>query len=178
MSLEICEVKNTEKTKLKSSIFFKGKVELTIEPEAECKFTRINEDLYPNQQKVYFPLFDNMIFIKTSAHDRLRNKSVTFKGNLIQDDEIEIIKSSIKENIKKENIRYNEYKKELEKEISEMISSLSSEISNQKEFLKKDCLTKQQYNENIKILFHRPLLYIRIPVKVIAVIAASRMIVV
>ena len=62
MSLEICEVKNPEKLKLKNSIFFKRRVKLIMEPNAECKFIRISEDLYSKQQKVYFPLFENMIF--------------------------------------------------------------------------------------------------------------------
>jgi len=152
MSLEICEIDNKEKLKLKNSAFFKRKVQLTIEPDAKCKFTRISEDLYPKQQKCYFPIFENMIFVKGSNEKRLQNQYQIFKGSYIKDDEIDMIKSLIKENIEKESVKYKEYKKELEKEISEIISGLSSEITNQKSFLEKDCLTKQQYNENIKIL--------------------------
>ena len=82
MSLEICEVKNPEKLKLKNSIFFKRRVKLIMEPDAECKFIRISEDLYSKQQKVYFPLFENMIFTKTSRDDRLQNQKLRFKRKL------------------------------------------------------------------------------------------------
>jgi methanogenic corrinoid protein MtbC1 len=162
MSLEICEVNDPEKLKLKNSILFKGRFKLILEPSAECKFTRISEDIYSKQQKVYFPLFENMIFTKASSDDRLQSQRLVFKGNLIQDDEIEMIKSLIKENIEKENARYKEYKKELEKEISEIVNSLGSEISNQKDFLDKEFLTKHQYNEHIKTLLSAYLDIIRL----------------
>ncbi|MCE5328920.1 hypothetical protein LLG07_01085 [bacterium] len=152
MSLEICEVNTPEKLKLKSSIFFKNRIRLIIGPDTECKCTRISEDLYFKQQKYYFPIFEKIIFVKTSNDNQSQNLPLIFKGIFIHEDEIGMIKSLIKENIEKENIKYNKYKKTLDKEISEIIGSLSSEIDNQKKFLKKDYLTKQQYNENIKIL--------------------------
>ena len=162
MSLEICEVNDPEKLKLKNSILFKERFKLILEPSAECKFTRISEDIYSKQQKVYFPLFENMIFTKASSDDRLQSQRLVFKGNLIQDDEIEMIKSLIKENIEKESVKYDKRKKELENEISEIVGSLSNEITNQKDFLEKDCLTKQQYNEHIKILLSSYLDIIRL----------------
>jgi hypothetical protein len=162
MSLEICEVNDPEKLKLKNSILFKGRFKLILEPDAECKFTQVSEDIYSKQQKYYFPIFENMIFIKTSSDDRLQNQRLVFKGSLIQNDEIEMIKSLIKENIEKESVKYDKRKKELENEISEIVGSLSNEITNQKDFLEKDCLTKQQYNEHIKILLSSYLDIIRL----------------
>lgn len=152
MSLEICEVSIPEKLKLRSSIFFKNRIRLVIDPDAECKFMRISEDLYSKQQKYYFPIFEKMIFTKISSDKHPKNNSLIFSGSFIQEYEIEMIKSLIKENIEKENAKYNKHKKALDKEISEIIGSLSNEIANQKDYLKKDYLTKQQYNENIKIL--------------------------
>ena len=52
MSLEICETITPDKLTLKDSRFFKDKVQLTIEPGAECKFTKISDELYFRQKKV------------------------------------------------------------------------------------------------------------------------------
>jgi len=152
MSLEICETITPDKLTLKNSRFFKDKVQLTIEPGAECKFIKISDELYFKQKKVYFPIFKSIIFIKASKDNQPNNFALIFKGIVIEDDEIGIIDSVIQENIEKEKQKYEEYKKNLDKEISLIISSMNLEISNQKKFLKKDCLTKSQYNENIKTL--------------------------
>lgn len=152
MSLEICETITPDKLTLKNSRFFKDKVQLTIEPGAECKFIKISDELYFKQKKVYFPIFKSIIFIKASKDNQPNNFALIFKGIVIEDDEIGMIDSVIQENIEKEKQKYEEYKKNLDKEISLIISSMNLEISNQKKFLKKDCLTKSQYNENIKTL--------------------------
>ena len=152
MSLEICETVTPDKLTLKNSIFFKGKVQLTIEPGAECKFVKISDELYFKQKKVYFPILKSIIFTKASKDNQPNNFALIFKGIVIEDGEIGIIDSAIKENNEKEKQKYEEYKKNLDKEISLIISSMNLEISNQKKFLKKDCLTKSQYNENIKTL--------------------------
>ena len=152
MSLEICETITPDKLTLKNSRFFKDKVQLTIEPGAECKFIKISDELYFKQKKVYFPIFKSIIFIKASKDNQPNNFALIFKGIVIEDGEIGIIDSAIKENNEKEKQKYEEYKKNLDKEISLIISSMNLEISNQKKFLKKDCLTKSQYNENIKTL--------------------------
>lgn len=152
MSLEICETITPDKLTLKNSRFFKDKIQLTIEPGAECKFIKISDELYFKQKKVYFPIFKSIIFIKASKDNQPNNFALIFKGIVIEDDEIGMIDSVIQENIEKEKQKYEEYKKNLDKEISLIISSMNLEISNQKKFLKKDCLTKSQYNENIKTL--------------------------
>ena len=152
MSLEICETITPDKLTLKNSRFFKDKVQLTIEPGAECKFIKISDELYFKQKKVYFPIFKSIIFTKASKDNQANNFALIFKGSIIEDDEIGMIDSVIQENNEKENQKYGEYKKNLDKEISLIINSMNLEISNQKKFLKKDCLTKSQYNENIKIL--------------------------
>jgi hypothetical protein len=152
MSLEICETVTPDKLTLKNSRFFKGKVQLTIEPGAECKFVKISDELYFKQKKVYFPILKSIIFTKASKDNQPNNFALIFKGIVIEDGEIGIIDSAIKENNEKEKQKYEEYKKNLDKEISLIISSMNLEISNQKKFLKKDCLTKSQYNENIKTL--------------------------
>ena len=152
MSLEICETVTPDKLTLKNSRFFKDKVQLTIEPGAECKFIKISDELYFKQKKVYFPIFKSIIFTKALKDNQPNNFALIFKGIVIEDGEIGMINSVIKENIEKEKQKYEEYKKNLDKEISLIISSMNLEISNQKKFLKKDCLTKSQYNENIKTL--------------------------
>ncbi|MHB1336687.1 MAG: hypothetical protein ACYCXQ_12155 [Candidatus Humimicrobiaceae bacterium] len=152
MSLEICETITPDKFILKDSRFFKDRVQLTIEPGAECRFTKISDELYFRQKKVYFPLFKSIIFTKASRDDLANNIPMIFKGSFIEDDEIGMIKSVLQENNEKENQKYEEYKKNLDKEISLIISNMNLEISNQKKFLKNDYLTKSQYNENIKTL--------------------------
>ena len=152
MSLEICETITPDKLTLKYSRFFKDKVQLTIEPDAECKFTKISDELYFRQKKVYFPIFKSILFTKASRYDQPNNIPIIFKGSFIEDDEIGMIESVIHENNEKDNIKYEEYKKNLDREISSIINSMNQEISNQKIFLKKDYLTKSQYNENIKTL--------------------------
>jgi hypothetical protein len=152
MSLEICETVTPDKLTLKSSRFFKDRVQLTIEPGAEIKFTKINDELYFKQKKVYFPIFKSIIFTKASRDNRPNDLAMIFKGIIIEDDEIGMIDSVILENNEKEKQKYEEYKKNLDKEISLKINSMNQEISNQKKFLKKNCLTKAQYNENIKTL--------------------------
>ena len=154
MSLEICETITPDKLALKDSRFFKDKVQLTIEPDAECKFTKISDELYFRQKKVYFPIFKSILFIKASRYDQPNNIPIIFKGSFIEDDEIGMIESVIHENNEKDNIKYEEYKKNLDREISSIINSMNQEISNQKIFLKKDYLTKLQYNENIKTLIN------------------------
>jgi len=152
MSLEICETITPDKLTLKNSRFFKNKIQLTIESGAECKFIKISDELYFKQKKVYFPIFKSIIFTKASKDNQPNNFALIFKGIVIEDGEIGMINSVVKENIEKEKQKYEEYKKNLDKEISLIISSMNLEISNQKKFLKKDCLTKSQYNENIKTL--------------------------
>jgi hypothetical protein len=152
MSLEICETISPEKLTLKNSRFFKDKIQLTIEPGAIYKFTVISDELYFRQKKVYFPIFKSMIFVKASRDDLQNDASIIFKGNLIEDDEIGMIKSVIQENNARENQKYEEYKKNLDKDISLIISSMNLEISRQQEFLKKDSLTKSKYNGHIKTL--------------------------
>jgi hypothetical protein len=152
MSLEICETITPDKLTLKNSRFLKDRVQLTIEPGAEYKFTKISDELYFKQKKVYFPIFKSIIFTKISRDNQSKNLALIFKGNLIEDDEIGMIDSVIHENNENEKQKYEEYKKNLDKEISLIINSMNLEISNQKKFLKKDCLTKSQYNENIKTL--------------------------
>jgi hypothetical protein len=152
MSLEICETITPDKFILKDSRFFRDRVQLTIEPGAECKFTKISDELYFRQKKVYFPIFKSIIFTKASRDDQLNNIPMVFKGSFIEDNEIGMIKSAIQEINEKENQKYEEYKKNLDKELSLIINSMNLEISNQKKFLKKDYLTKSQYNENIKTL--------------------------
>ncbi|MHB1377391.1 MAG: hypothetical protein ACYCXB_08225 [Candidatus Humimicrobiaceae bacterium] len=152
MSLEICETITPDKLTLKNSRFFKDKVQLTIEPGAECKFIKISDELYFKQKKVYFPIFKSIIFTKASKDNLPNNFALIFKGIIIKDDEIGMIDSVIQENNKKEKQKYEEYKKNLDKEISLIISSMNLEMSNQKKFLKKKCLTKSQYNENIETL--------------------------
>ena len=63
MSLEICQNITHKKLKLKDSRFFKDKVQLTVEPDAECEFTKISDELYYKHKKYYFPLFENCINI-------------------------------------------------------------------------------------------------------------------
>ena len=152
MSLEICETITPEKFILKDARFFKSRVRLTIEPGAEYKFTKVSDELYFKQKKVYFPIFKTIIFSKVSKDDKYGNNPMIFKGNFIEYDEIVMIKSLIQENNEKENQKYEEYKKNLDKEISSIISSMNTEISHQKEFLKDDLLTNAKYNENIKTL--------------------------
>ena len=152
MSLEICETTTPDKFILKDSRFFKDRVQLTIEPGAECRFTKISDELYFRQKKVYFPIFKSIIFTKASRDDQANNIPMIFKGSFIEDDEIGMVKSVLQENNEKENQKYEEYKKNLDKEISLIISNMNLEISNQKKFLKNDYLTKSQYNENIKTL--------------------------
>jgi hypothetical protein len=152
MSLEICETITPDKFTLKDSRFFKDRVQLTIEPGAECKFTKISDELYFRQKKVYIPIFKSIIFTKASRDNQLNNIPMIFKGSFIEDDEIGIIKSVLLESNEKENQKYEEYKKNLDNEISLIINSMNLEISNQKKFLKNDYLTKSQYNENIKTL--------------------------
>lgn len=154
MSLEICETITPEKFILKDARFFKDRVKLTIEPGAECKFTKISDELYFKQKKVYFPMFRSIIFTKASRDDQAKDIPMIFKGIFIEDDEIGMIKSVIQENNAKENQKYEEYKKNLDKEISLVISNMNTEISHQKEFLKNYYLTNKQYNENIKTLVH------------------------
>jgi hypothetical protein len=152
MSLEICETITPDKFTLKDSRFFKDRVQLTIEPGAECKFTKISDELYFRQKKVYIPIFKSIIFTKASRDNQLNNIPMIFKGSFIEDDEIGMIKSVLLESNEKENQKYEEYKKNLDNEISLIINSMNLEISNQKKFLKNDYLTKSQYNENIKTL--------------------------
>lgn len=152
MSLEICETITPDKLQLKNSRFFKDRVQLTIEPDAQCKFTKINDELYYRQQKVYFPLFENIIFLKISKDNQPKNLPLLFKGNFIEENEIGMIKAVIRENNEKESLKYEEYKKILDKDISFIIENMNTEITNQKNFLKKDYLTKHQYNENINTL--------------------------
>jgi hypothetical protein len=152
MSLEICETITPEKFILKDARFFKDRVKLTIEPGAECKFTKISDELYFKQKKVYFPIFKSIIFTKVSKDDRLNTTPMIFKGNFIEDDEVGMIKSVLQDNNEKENQKYEEYKKNLDQEISLIIGSMNTEISHQKEFLENYQLTKSQYNENIKTL--------------------------
>jgi hypothetical protein len=152
MSLEICETITPDKFTLKDSRFFKDRVQLTIEPGAECKFTKISDELYFRQKKVYIPIFKSIIFTKASRDNQLNNIPMIFKGSFIEEDEIGMIKSVLLESNEKENQKYEEYKKNLDNEISLIINSMNLEISNQKKFLKNDYLTKSQYNENIKTL--------------------------
>jgi hypothetical protein len=152
MSLEICETVTPEKLSLKDSRFFKNKVVLTIKQGAEFKFTKISDELYLKQKKVYFPIFKNILFVKTSKDNRPDNFPIIFKGSFIEDDEVGMIESVIKVNDEKENKKYLEYKKSLDKELSLIINSMNLEISNQKKYLEKDNLTKSQYNQNIKTL--------------------------
>ena len=152
MSLEICETITPDKLVLKNSRFFKDKIQLTIEPDAVCKFIKISDEIYFNQKKVYFPIFKSIIFTKSSKDNQPNNIALIFKGRLIEDDEVGMIDSVIQENNEKENQKYDEYKRNLDKEISLMINTMNLEISNQKEFLKKYSLTKSQYNESIKTL--------------------------
>jgi hypothetical protein len=152
MSLEICETITPDKFILKDSRFFRDRVQLTIEPGAECKFTKISDELYFRQKKVYIPIFKSIIFTKASRDNQLNNIPMIFKGSFIEDDEIGMIKSVLLESNEKENQKYEEYKKNLDNEISLIINSMNLEISNQKKFLKNDYLTKSQYNENIKTL--------------------------
>jgi hypothetical protein len=152
MSLEICETTTPEKLILKNSRFFKGRVRLIIAPDAERRFTKISDDLYYKQKKYYFPIFENIIFLKVLKDNQPENLPVIFNGTFIVEDEIKIIRSAIRENNEKENAKYMEYKKTLDKEISAIMENLKSEIANQKKFLKKDYLTKHQYNEIIKKL--------------------------
>lgn len=152
MSLEICETTTPEKLILKNSRFFKGRVQLIIEPDAECKFTKISDDLYYMQQKYYFLIFENIIFLKVLKDNKPKNLPVIFNGTFIEEGEIGTIRSAIRENNEKESAKYEEYKKVLGREISAIMRNLNSEIANQKKFLKKDYLTKHQYNEKIKTL--------------------------
>lgn len=152
MSLEICETTTPEKLKIKDSRFFKDRVQLTIAPDAECRFFKVSDELYFNQKKYYFPLFANLIFLKSSIDNQPKNLPIIFKGTFIKDDEIAQIKLAVKEKDKKESRKYEEYKKILDRDISIIIGNLSSEIADQKKFLKKDYLTKHQYNENINAL--------------------------
>jgi len=152
MGLNICETKTLEKIKLKKSKFFKNKVRLTIDPDAECKITKVSEDLYGIIQKYYFLLFENIIFTKISKDNKPKNYPLIFKGIFIEEEEISTINSAINEYNAKENAKYDKYKKVLGIKISEIVENLKSEIVNQKNFLKKDYLSKNQYNENIKTL--------------------------
>jgi len=152
MSLEICETTTPEKLTLKKSRFFKGRVQLIIEPGSVCSFIIISDELYARQKKVYLPIFKNMIFSKASGDYQKNTAPLIFKGNIIEDDERGMIYSVIQKNNEKENQKYEEYKKNLDKEISLIINSMNQEISNQKKFLKKGCLTKSQYNDSMKIL--------------------------
>jgi len=122
MSLEICETITPDKLTLKNSRFFKDKVQLTIEPGAECKFIKISDELYFKQKKVYFPIFKSIIFIKASKDNQPNNFALIFKGIVIEDYEIGMIDSVIQENIEKEKQKYEEYKKNLDKEISLIIT--------------------------------------------------------
>ncbi len=152
MSLEICETSTPQKFALKKSRFIRDRVQLIIEPGAVFSFIIISDELYSRQKKVYFPIFKNMIFSKTSGDYQQNNTPVIFKGSIIEDDERGMIYSVIQKNNEKENRKYGDYKKNLDKDISLIINGMNQEISNQKKFLKKGSLTRSQYSDNIKIL--------------------------
>lgn len=152
MSLEICEIKNSDQLKIKYSRLFIDRVLLIIKPEAELKFIKISNELYQKQKKIYFPLFENIIFLKNPKYNQTGKNPSVFKGSFIQEDELGIIKSIIKKNDEQEKQTYEEYKKLLDKDISEIINSMNNEIINQKNFQKNEYLTKKQYNENINLL--------------------------
>src|SRR5680860_836135 len=134
MSLDVCETVTPDKLTLKNSRFFNNKVQLTIEPGAECKFIKISDELYFKQKKVYFPIFKSIIFTRTSKDVQANNFAQIFKGIIIEDDEIGMIDSVIEENNEKGRQKYGEYKKSVDKEISLIINSMNMEISNQKKF--------------------------------------------
>jgi hypothetical protein len=152
MSLEICEVKNPDQLKIKYSRLFIDRVLIIIKPEAELKFIKISDELYQKREKVYFPLFENIIFLKNPKYTQAVKIPIVFKGNFIQEDETGMIKSAIKKFDEKGKQNYEEYKKILDKDISELINSMNNEIINQKNFQKSEYLTKKQYNENINLL--------------------------
>jgi len=152
MSLEICEVKNPDQLKIKYSRLFIDRVLIIIKPEAELKFIKISDELYQKREKVYFPLFENIIFLKNPKYNQAVKIPIVFKGNFIQEDETGMIKSAIKKFDEKGKQNYEEYKKILDKDISELINSMNNEIINQKNFQKSEYLTKKQYNENINLL--------------------------
>jgi len=152
MSLEICEVKNLDYLKIKYSKIFIDKVLLIIKPEAQLSFKKINEELYKGKEKVYFPVFENIIFLKNPKYLQEIKKQIAFKGNFLKEDEVNIIKSEIKKFVEKERQNYQEYLKAFDKSISELINNMNTEIINQKNFQKSEYLTRKQYNENIILL--------------------------
>ncbi|HAX18553.1 MAG TPA: hypothetical protein DCY00_08195 [Actinobacteria bacterium] len=152
MTLEICENLDLKKVIIKESRFFSERFAMIVSEEQSLVYEMVGDDLYYNKRAFYFPVFENYIFVPGTRNIDTKNKSLKFIGTIIEEDEIQMIKSVIKNHKLKEKDAYKSYKKNLDKTMSGLIENLSKEIENQKDFLKQSLLTENQFNENIDIL--------------------------
>lgn len=152
MTLEICENLDLKKVIIKESRFFRERFAMIVSEEQNLVYEMIGDDLYYNKRAFYFPVFENYIFVPGSRNIDSKNRTLKFVGTIIEEDEIQMIKSVIKNHKLKEKDAYKNYKKDLDKTMSGLIKSLSDEIENQRDFLKQSLLTENQFNENIDLL--------------------------
>ncbi|MDD3520744.1 MAG: hypothetical protein PHU65_05870 [Actinomycetota bacterium] len=152
MTLEICENLDLKKATIKESRFFRERFSLIVSEEQNLVYEKIGDDLYHNKRAFYFPVFENYIFVPGSRNIDEKNKTLKFIGTIIEEDEIQMIKSVIKNHNIEEKEAYKQYKNNLDKEVSGFIASLNNEIGNQKDFLKQSFLTENQFNENVGLL--------------------------